>query len=61
MRVVGWLRKLDEDGHLVEPAEFAEVEAEAADYATARKLAEAKLPASGWKLLAWKVPDHLPG
>lgn len=59
VRVIGPIRKLGQDGKPVEPMVLDQIEADAEDYATARSLAEAKLP-SGWQLMDWTVPDHLP-
>lgn len=59
MGVVGRIRRMGEDWLPAEPAEFDEVDGEAAGYAEARDLAAAKVP-EGWQVLAWVVPDRLP-
>lgn len=41
----------------VDPVKLDEVEAEAADYATARVRSDAKLPA-GWQILTWGPERH---
>ncbi len=59
MRVIGRIRKLDENGTPVEPSETDEVSAEGDDYPTALTLAKEKVP-DGWQVLSSTVPDHLP-
>lgn len=59
MRVVAQIEKPNPaTGRAVQPPEQAEVEAEGASYEEAR---DAVVIPEGWGLIAWVVPEHLPG